>query len=181
MEELWALWHIFLEAHLYFHGSHLRYSTFWNYVAITAVLSSLSLHNNFLKSFVLRLCAFNLPWNHLPVSPFKITSSRLVYSDTCHLGLWSWVSGEEEIWVLGRRGRLHVTVATSLFKVRPALSGVGDETLRKGGEGTLVERKRRHPFLPINLTSSSQLDFCPLFILDAHVTCVLEEVTYFWM
>lgn len=59
----------------------------------------------------------------------------------------------------------------SLFKVGPALPGVGEETLRKGGEGMRVESNRRHPFLPINPASGSQLDFYPLFILDAHVTC----------
>lgn len=43
--------------------------------------------------------------------------------------------------------------------------------LRKGREGIRVESNRRHPFLPINPASGSQLDFYPLFILDAHVTC----------
>lgn len=59
----------------------------------------------------------------------------------------------------------------SLFTVRPALSGVGEETLRKGGEGTRAESKRRHPLLPVNLAGSSQLDLYPLFVLDVYVTC----------
>lgn len=59
----------------------------------------------------------------------------------------------------------------SLFKVRPALPGVGAETLRKGGEGRRAESRRRHPFLPVHLASRSQLDVYPLFLLDAHVTC----------
>lgn len=46
---------------------------------------------------------------------------------------------------------------------------MGEETsLRKRGEGKLVEKEGRNPFLPVNLASSSQLDFYPLFILEKH-------------